>query len=260
MEGLKSNGFTGEGIWIGLSRQGNSNYRWTGSSSIYVNWANGQPSSSNGRRFLLDSPTQIYIPSIRSPRDCGMLKYTDSGRWYSLSCGKSYPYVCEYAIFKTTTSRQPFVYQPGVLDPAAALFCPKHLNRTKTLMYNTYTRHCFTINIAKTANWYAAKSSCESLGGYLARPREFSDNMFIGFRARGALHYRYKHIWIGLSDTEKEGDYRWTNGDSLNYTNWGFREPTGTPWQNCVAYDRDTDKWDDKDCYLKYGWVCQFGK
>lgn len=32
--------------------------------------------------------------------------------------------------------------------------------------------------------------------------------------------------WIGLSDREKESDYRWTDGSVFNYTNWDEMSPS----------------------------------
>lgn len=33
-------------------------------------------------------------------------------------------------------------------------------------------------------------------------------------------------IWIGLTDRQNEGDYKWTDGTVFNYTNWQPREPS----------------------------------
>lgn len=36
--------------------------------------------------------------------------------------------------------------------------------------------------------------------------------------------------WIGLSDREKESDYRWTDGCVFNYTNWDEMSPSKTDY------------------------------
>ena len=36
--------------------------------------------------------------------------------------------------------------------------------------------------------------------------------------------------WIGLTDVEKEGEWRWTNGGAVSYTNWAPIEPMDADW------------------------------
>uniref|UniRef100_A0A194AL95 Putative C-type lectin 1 n=1 Tax=Pinctada fucata TaxID=50426 RepID=A0A194AL95_PINFU len=160
---------------------------------------------------------------------------------------------------RTTTTKKPYITNSKILDPLAATYCPKHLPRTRTLMYNTFTKHCFQINVDKKADWLTAKLDCESLGGYLAVIEGISDNTFVGFRSHAALGYHEdEHLWIGLSDNDTEGVYKWTNGAYVQSPVWADGEPNGGTKQNCVAYNRESDKFEDWECSHSYAWICQY--
>lgn len=40
-----------------------------------------------------------------------------------------------------------------------------------------------------------------------------------------------KHFWIGLSDTEEEGTFKWASGDTVIFTHWNV----GMPGRHCRA-------------------------
>ena len=58
-----------------------------------------------------------------------------------------------------------------------------------------------------------------------------------------------RHLLIGLTDIEKEGQWQWQNGDTIEYTNWGMFEPdddngnedyvvlNGEKWENIGPED-----------------------
>lgn len=44
-----------------------------------------------------------------------------------------------------------------------------------------------------------------------------------------AMEYEQQDVWIGLSNGQSNPDFTWTDGSSLNYTNWGREQPDGYP-------------------------------
>ena len=42
-----------------------------------------------------------------------------------------------------------------------------------------------------------------------------------------------QHVYIGLTDQNEEGQWRWTDGSELGFTKWGKGQP---------------DNWNDEDC------------
>ena len=48
----------------------------------------------------------------------------------------------------------------------------------------------------------------------------------------------YEMFWIGLSDQENEGDFRWVNGDQASFTDqsfWAQNSPGGGANDDCGA-------------------------
>jgi SAM-dependent methyltransferase len=82
---------------------------------------------------------------------------------------------------------------------------------------------------AGPGTWEEAEAEARALGGHLvaigdAAEQAFLERTFMAGedRRKGAI------LWIGLSDREHEGAFRWSNGEPLRYVNWNAesREPT----------------------------------
>ena len=90
-----------------------------------------------------------------------------------------------------------------------------------TLEYKLYT-------IKK--NWVDAEAYCQSEGGHLASVLNEEEQEQVSILANG-----HNYVWLGGSDKQMEGVWRWTDGSVWNYTNWwnGFGNQGDST--NCVA-------------------------
>ena len=67
------------------------------------------------------------------------------------------------------------------------------------------------------------------------------------------IGFRNKHFWIGLTDLEEEGVWRFeSNGSEPQYTNWHYNEPDNNTDADCVRLKKPTNqwKWGDFPCNL----------
>ena len=75
--------------------------------------------------------------------------------------------------------------------------------------------------------------------------------------------YELTNLWIGLNDLALRGNYKWSDGSSVAYTNWYNGQPDdGSRRGSCVKASlnqgyRDFVSWTDDDCGTKNTFVCK---
>ncbi|XP_018431303.1 PREDICTED: pulmonary surfactant-associated protein D-like, partial [Nanorana parkeri] len=104
------------------------------------------------------------------------------------------------------------------------------------------------------ATYPEAKVSCASAGGQLATPRTSEENQAIFSISRNLK----KHAFMGITDMQTEGVFRYPSGETITYSNWGPSEPNNTNGvEDCVEI-RETGKWNDENCSSKRFYICEF--
>uniref|UniRef100_A0A673HMF3 C-type lectin domain-containing protein n=1 Tax=Sinocyclocheilus rhinocerous TaxID=307959 RepID=A0A673HMF3_9TELE len=66
---------------------------------------------------------------------------------------------------------------------------------------------------------------------------------------------RYCVFWIGLTDSDEEGTWKWVDGSILTSGFWMFGEPSGHRRENCAL--TVVGEWADHPCTEEYNWVCE---
>ncbi|NOR76058.1 MAG: hypothetical protein GQ525_13000, partial [Draconibacterium sp.] len=151
--------------------------------------------------------------------------------------------------------------------------------------YLPYTQHFYKFIKAPYISWTDARDSAATityngLTGYLATITSYRENDFISLKLDGIG-------WLGGTDEEVEGDWRWVtgpeagtlfwrgakNGVSINneYSNWANNEPNNAGGEHYAHIYKNPDKedrtWNDKENeghgpnsqYPVEGFVAEFG-
>ena len=81
-----------------------------------------------------------------------------------------------------------------------------------------------TYHLLSASSWTEAASAARGLGGFLVTINDEIEDNWI-FNTFAAHNDTTRHIWIGLSDADDEGVYRWHDGTPFIYRNWGDGQP-----------------------------------
>lgn len=69
----------------------------------------------------------------------------------------------------------------------------------------------------------------------------------------------YAITWIGLSDKQQEGKWKWVDGtDLVGGGFWQAGEPNNSDGnEDCVEVSRSASAWNDAPCDRRFAWVCE---
>jgi len=81
-----------------------------------------------------------------------------------------------------------------------------------------------TYHLLSASSWSDAASVARSLGGFLVTVDDAEEDQWL-FDTFAVDNGTTRHLWIGLSDHQNEGDFRWHDGTPFTYRNWGDGQP-----------------------------------
>jgi thiol-disulfide isomerase/thioredoxin len=131
-------------------------------------------------------------------------------------------------------------------------------------LFNPDTGHDYQrIDVPMT--WQEAKEYCERHGGHLATATSDAENQFI------YDNFGQDHVcWLGATDEENEGTWKWVTGEPWEYENWHDGEPSnndtdggsenylilgnsqGVVVDGASFYFRFAEKWNDQNATGNY--------
>ena len=136
--------------------------------------------------------------------------------------------------------------------------CPKD--------WENHGDHCYLWSDKDTSGmktWDKAEAFCIQKGGHLASATTAAIEAYI---YKGKKKRKLQHLWLGGSDKEKEGVWKWSDGSPWKFTKWNRGQPTSVSEENCLQYyggrtnairwsDRAI-RWSDRPCSDEGNFVC----
>ncbi|XP_049645422.1 CD209 antigen-like protein C isoform X2 [Suncus etruscus] len=100
-------------------------------------------------------------------------------------------------------------------------------------------------------NWKSSMSACELLNAQLVVINSEAEEKFL--QSWEARHK--KRTWIGLSDHQNEGSWRWVDNTPIELSYWKQGEPNNDEDEDCV--ELYNDGWNDDKCNQEKVWICE---
>ncbi|XP_073672061.1 uncharacterized protein [Paramisgurnus dabryanus] len=99
-------------------------------------------------------------------------------------------------------------------------------------------------------SWTESRSYCRERGADLIFINNKEEQNFISTHSGG------DKVWIGLSDIEEEGVWKWVDGSTMTSSFWNKKEPnTSEGDEDCVLIE--LRGWADYPCSHDYKWICE---
>ncbi|XP_026173355.1 perlucin-like protein isoform X2 [Mastacembelus armatus] len=121
---------------------------------------------------------------------------------------------------------------------------------------------CFLLTADKM-DWLNSKKNCTKMDGHLAilTTKEEHDAIEKESIRFGGFYTSY---WIGLTDSENEGDWKWVDKSTLTTPFWNKvkSEPDNSPMagsegEDCAVVESRSQTWYDVPCSFTYPRICQ---
>lgn len=115
----------------------------------------------------------------------------------------------------------------------------------------------FLKHFSRLRNFQDAHGACQAGNGTLVKVDTRA--VFLWIRAKNSDDWA---SWVGASDKDTEGEWRWEDGDivDLEYPDTFFNEgqPDGGEGEDCAAYSHGGWRLDDMDCNIPHPYVCEY--
>jgi hypothetical protein len=234
--------------WIGLSdHDQEGRFVWvTGALPVFADWTVGEPND--------DFNTE----------DCGEYR-AGSLRRNDRTCSFAQRYMCEWDGTAAAmggsqtwcdTSTASDCGACGNACPSGQACNAQYCQPSCPTGYAGAIGSCYK-TVTNPLNWQQAEAACEAdtfmgIAAHMAVVGSVDERTYLDAQMSGSY-------WIGLSDHDAEGTFRWVTGAALTFVDWTGAEPNNDfNTEDCGEYREVTDRWNDRTCTATQGYVCEW--
>ncbi|XP_028264185.1 C-type lectin domain family 4 member E-like [Parambassis ranga] len=141
----------------------------------------------------------------------------------------------------------------------------KELDRLQSLLKQTKTCpsewtilgcSCYLVS-SKSGSWDEGRADCRERGADLVVIDSIQEQTFLST-------FITHRSWIGLTDRDEEGTWKWIDGTPLTLTEWDWKQPDNgnkDPMygeEDCAQIiAKENSRWNDVSCAAQLKWICE---
>ncbi|XP_045903621.1 asialoglycoprotein receptor 1-like [Micropterus dolomieu] len=119
--------------------------------------------------------------------------------------------------------------------------------------WEKFGNSCYLIS-TETKNWNDSRKICKNVNAELVIISSIEEQRFMSSFGL--------ETWIGLTDEETEGDWKWVNGTRVTETYWRTGQPDNKgekTSENCaeISIQQDLKNWNDLSCTKSLFFICE---
>ncbi|XP_042291257.1 lactose-binding lectin l-2-like [Thunnus maccoyii] len=124
------------------------------------------------------------------------------------------------------------------------------------MFWYSFNGRCYKY-VSTHLTWADAELHCVSEKANLVSIHSLEEQKFVKSLIKNFDHAE-GFTWIGLSDTQKEGGWMWSDGSAVHFVFWNSGEPNNYKGhEDCVHNNYGTGrKWNDVPCSKTFPSVC----
>ncbi|XP_042254021.1 asialoglycoprotein receptor 1-like [Thunnus maccoyii] len=156
------------------------------------------------------------------------------------------------------------------------LYCPVVNQKTKERIckkcpdsWRLFQTKCYYFS-SRLLTWSSSRAWCQTHGGDLLVINSEPEQTFIFDTSR--VVEQDGRLWIGMTDAEREGEWRWVDGSTVTSDvqywlsrpgmvsepdDWKMDDPLGEDCGHIDTSENTLKSWMDGSCKIPYRWICE---